>query len=55
MENRIDRLQKLAQLAKSALLHDREQIEWIIRLAEETDDIARQTADIMKRIMSRPG
>jgi hypothetical protein len=49
MENRIDRLNRLAQLA-AAPLRDRERIERIIRSAKEADDTARQTDDRRTRL-----
>jgi hypothetical protein len=51
MENRIDRLNRLAQLAATAPLHNRQQIERIIRIAKEADDTARQTAEIVRRMI----
>jgi hypothetical protein len=54
MENSIDRLNKIAELAKSAGLRDREQIERIIQMTHEADDAARQTAEIVRRMIDRP-
>jgi hypothetical protein len=51
MENHIDWLNRLAQLAAAAPLRDREQIERIIRSAKEADDTARQTTEIVRRMI----
>jgi hypothetical protein len=55
MENRIDRLNRLARLAAAAPLRDREQIERIIRSAKEANDTARQTAEIVRRMIDGQG
>jgi hypothetical protein len=53
MEHRIDRLGRLTQLAQSAPIRDRDQIERIIRMTHEADETARQTAEIIKRMAGR--
>jgi hypothetical protein len=53
MENHMHSLSKLAQLAKSTSLRDREQIERIIQIKNEAADTARKTAEIMKRVAER--
>ncbi len=55
MENRIDRLNRLARLAAAAPLRDREQIERIIHSAKEANDTARQTAEIVRRMIDGQG
>jgi len=45
------RLSKLAQLAKSTSLRDREQIERIIQINDEADDSARKTAAIIEKMI----
>jgi uncharacterized protein (UPF0335 family) len=52
MENRIDHLARLAHLAKSAAIRDRQQIERINRVTKEAADTAQKTAEVIKRIMS---
>jgi hypothetical protein len=51
MENHMHRLSKLAQLAKSTSLRDREQIERIIQINDEADDSARKTAAIIEKMI----
>jgi hypothetical protein len=55
MEKSIDRLNKIAELAKSAPLSDREQIERIIRMTHEAADTSQQTAEIVRRMVKGPG
>ena len=53
MENRFDRLSRLAELAESTSLRDREQIDRIISSVKEAATTAQQTADVLKRMMGR--
>jgi hypothetical protein len=52
MENHMQRLNRLEQLAKSTSLRDREQIRRIIRSTDDAAENAQKTAEVLKRIMS---
>lgn len=53
MENRLDRLSRLAELAESTSLRDRDQINLIISSVKEAAITAQQTANVLKRMMGR--
>ena len=49
----MQRLNRLAELAKSASLYRSDQIERIIQMTEDATDRATKTVEIIKRLMNR--